>query len=222
VAKIITVSRMDLTVAQVLATQSNPSTVVFGALLLFFPLIPIAGMNVSLLLLSREWARSTRGTFKANRGVRVLFAAAAFGAFLSLGAYATPRAVFLGSLVITLGAPLFAAIVAAVRAAWKHRRKYARSLSRLPREQQAWRHKIGLAFAVIYVVGTVLQSLPIVVSDVAWLPPRQIRLVESPGFVGYEISRTDEAVSLLREVDRKVVEVRASEIVSADPCRLDE
>lgn len=217
VSKVLMVSRMDLTVAQILATQSNPSVIIFGSLLLFFPLVPIVGMNVTLLLLMRQWQLAVRGMFNIEQALPVMYAAGAFAIFLVLGAYAMPRVVFLLGLIVTLGAPL------GLLTAYALRRLGSRASGRKLSISRIWRanmQKAGLGLAVLYLIGTVFVALPTVINEVVWLPPRQIELTDGRSFVGYEVSRTSEVVALLRDVDRKVVEVSSSAIASANPCRI--
>jgi hypothetical protein len=218
-AKVLSVSRMDLTVAQVLATQSSPSGIVFGALLLFFPAIALAGMSLTVLLLFREWLRASRGTFKLHRTERLLYASVAFGIFLTIGACLTPRIYFLGALSICLGAPIAGALIAAAIRAFRS----GVSDEGRPSPRRRWQsglRSFGLAFAAVYMIAASFLSLSIVLNDVVWLPPRQIALENGRGFVGYEVSRNETSVTLLRDADRKVEDVPLDTLRSAIPCRL--
>jgi hypothetical protein len=222
VAKVLSVSRMDLTVAQVLATQSSPSGIVFGVLLLFYPVIPIVGISACLLLLQTAWLRGARVTFKRQSWGGVLYPAVACGAFLALGAYLTPRSYFLGGIALALGSLLIVLLIAlgvmAVRAFRRGRTGAALPTSRPKRQPQA--RKATVAFTALYLSVSAFIALPVVLNDVAWLPPRQIELTSGTEFVGYEISRTDDTVTLLRDSDRKIVDVSLAAITSAKPCRL--
>jgi hypothetical protein len=222
VAKVLAVSRMDLTVAQVIATQSSPSAIVFGALLLFFPLIPVAGMNIALFALVKELLFALRSGHERRSAQHVLYPAVAFGIFFTLGAYLTPSDLFLQFLFPTLLAPLvgilFAIALVAARAV-RRRRKETKKLASLRWDGRLVRG-ILLAFVVIYAVAITFVALPVLLNEVAWLPPRQVELTDTKGFVGYEISRTDHLVTFLRESDRKIVDVSLEAIESTQPCRL--
>ena len=222
VAKVLSVSRMDLTVAQVLTTQSSPSAVVLGSLLLFFPVIPVVGMNVTLLMLGRSWIEASAEKLEFRSAEHIIYPAAAFGLFTALGAYLTPRDFFLQFLLLTLSAPLFSAAVVLIGlGARALSRRRARTFSPAKGGIHVNTRRVVLALVAIYSIGTTFVALPIVVNDISWLPPRQVEFENGSGFVGYEVARTTEFVTLLREDNRKIVNVSSSTISSAEPCRLE-
>jgi len=222
VAKVLAVSKMDLTVAQVVATQSSPSAIVFGSLLLFFPTIPVIGMNLALLAVIKEILLAMRSAREKRKTEKILYPAVAFGVFLTLGAYLTPRDYFLSLLFLTLLMPLSGAIIAAIFFAVQtfKRRQNLEKRPAMSRPPGRTGRGLALALFAIYAAGITFVALPVFVNEIAWLPPRQVELTEASGFVGYEISRTDVLVTFLRESDRKIVEVELDLIESAEPCRL--
>jgi hypothetical protein len=222
VAKVLSVSRMDLTVAQVLATESSPSAIIFGALLLFFPIIPPLGMAAAILYLFHHLLRFSGLGFDTHRIVHVMAGGAAFGAFAMLGAYLVPRDFFLGALGTIAAASVVsvvAIVIMEVRGARAARRRHDRA-DRFPEPLPAKWRRLPPMLLALFSAAAVFQSGFTVLNDVVWLPPRHFEIDSDEAFVGYEISRTDDSVVLLREADRKIVAVSPRRLKASDPCRL--
>lgn len=221
--KILRVSHLDLTSALMLASQGSPTTIALGVLLLFFPIIPPICLYIIWEELRRRRSQAKKGQAQGSVGYILLFVAAALMIALLLAAVSAYLALIaLAGLLGIWGAGLLGTGHRWARA------KYARRVSAgtvTTRPTQTSRFKIPKALAEVLMILICLAGAgPIaaqVFNDAVWLPAMQVTM-KTPdiGFVGYEITSTDQQLTFLRDDDRRVVIIDRKKFMSMEPCRL--
>jgi hypothetical protein len=214
--KILRVSHLDLTTAQQLATQGNPTTILLGILILFFPAIPFLGLLISWRVIDARERRPATGT--TTGGLLAPYVTATLTVLLMITT--VPVQVFAPALAIMLGL----VIVQVVDAGWRAIRRH-RGANRW-RPPQGKRRSMPRPLAhVTLILLMCLGTGPLlyqVFNDAVWLPAMQVQMSDQDrgDFVGYEIAATDTQIILLRDDERRVVILSRADVRSMEPCRL--
>jgi hypothetical protein len=209
--KIIRVSHQDLATALTVATQSSPSTILLGSVLLFFPALAPTVLMLAFVA-TRRLRESVRRSRGAHRVPLVLFGYFFVATMISVCAIAAPATYAFIPIALGAGNLLSRVIVRVMR---------KRLLARASKKPARWHRAAVLGEAAL--VGLLVVGLaPIVytaANDVVWLPSLALQVRgQSSAFVGYEISSTSSRVTVLRDSDRQVLFIDPKDITSEGPC----
>jgi hypothetical protein len=211
--KIIRVSHQDLATALTVATQSSPSTILLGSVLLFFPALAPMALMLGFVV-TRRLMKTVRQNREAHRAPLVLVGYLFVAMMIVVCAIAVPATYVVAVLLFGACNRLLHVIQSVLR-------------KRLPvraRTKPAHPHRAALLGEVVLVGLLVVGLAPIVyaaANDVVWLPSLELKVRgQRSAFVGYEISATSSRVTILRDSDRQVVFIDPKDITSERPCEL--
>ena len=221
--KILRVSHLDLTSALMLASQESPTTIALGVLLLFFPVIPTACLLIIWQELRRRRSQTKEGRVQGSVGYLLLFVAAALMVTLMMTAVSAKLVVLaLGVPVGLLGAGLLRTGLTWARAKFARKVPAGKVSPRSPRiSRGSLPTTLVDVLVILFFLAAAWPITTVLFNDAVWLPAMQVTM-ETPdiGFVGYEITSTDQQLTFLRDDDRRVVMVDRKQITSMEPCRL--
>lgn len=219
--KVLQVSHMDLTTAQVLVTSTPTATILVGMLLLFFPAVPPLVLFVTWRLLKGRRSLPAHDPRRGSTGHLSVLAVAAVA--LVLMVTTVPLSFLL--LVAAGGVGLAGERLLGVAVTWVGGKMPARRRSRPKaiRSRRSSRFTMPHWVAEIFLVALlVAATAPLVIqifNDAVWLAPLQVVARSGEQFVGYEVSSTDTRVTILREDDRRIVFL-PPDGAHVQPCRL--
>ncbi len=211
--KVIRVSHQDLTTALTIATQSSPSTILLGSVLLFFPALAPALLALALVA-TRRSMRSARESKETSK-VPLLFLGYLLVAFMILVCIITVPAILLLIAAALIAANALMRMLEKV--IWKH----MSARIRRKRVNKRYGQVIREALIIGLLVGGVAPVVFIAANDVVWLPSLEIEAQgHGSAFVGYEISTTSSRIIILRESDRQIMLLDPADLMSERPCKL--
>lgn len=221
--KILRVSHLDLTSALTLASQGSPTTIALGVLLLFFPVIPAFSLIFIWEGLRRRRSQTKEGRAQGSLGYLLLFVGAALMIALMVTAVSAKL------VVLALGVPVGYAVAGLLRTShtWGQAKRARRVLARNVTHRPLGTSSVSIPTTVVDVLIILIclagigPIAAVLFNDAVWLPAVQVTMKKPDlGFVGYEITSTDQQMTLLREDDRRVVIIDRKQIISMEPCRL--
>ena len=211
--RVLTVAHLNLPTALQLVSLTDTAKVLLGLAVLFFePFLIVVALYVHLVCSETlhdviKAARSKMPFEVSNRSI--------FFAFMWPLVVVMAFAFFAtrGGLLILIGVAL-----------WTFQRAWIDSKPSDPASSPGTRPKPSLAFRLTLIIaGMILMGVGfamVALDDTPWLPPEQIVLVNGSVMVGYVVAESNSELTVLRDSDRSIITVSASQVRSQTLCQI--